>query len=310
MRRLTVAGDLLGRHVGDLALELPLARRLHAPGGLGDAEVEHARHAVGADEDVLRRDVAVDDAERLALLARRLVRGVQAVEDVDDRSAATDARRRRSPCAGALARSRRASDSPCTYSMTRNSSPSVATTSSVGTTLGCRIRAASRASSRNIETNSGSLASCGCRRLMATVRENPAGPLAAEVHGRHPARRDLAVQRVPPDPADGARGGLPRGHRPILPPQPATGRRGAATARPGPRLLAAGDERARHRDVVQEEIEGIRRRVRAGRRREGIPKVALSRGSSSAVPVRPEMGLVTSSVSFQACSSPWGLGAA
>ncbi len=68
------------------------------------------------------------------------------------------------------------SDSPCTYSMTRKSSPSLATTSSVGTTLGCRMRAARRASSRNMATNSGSSANCGCRRLMATVREKPTGP--------------------------------------------------------------------------------------------------------------------------------------
>ena len=76
------------------------------------------------------------------------------------------------------ARSRRASDSPCTYSMTRKSSPSVATTSSVGTTLGWRMRAASRASSRNIDTKSGSLANCGWSRLIATVRAKPAGPMS------------------------------------------------------------------------------------------------------------------------------------
>ena len=40
--------DLLGRHVRELALELPLARRLEAPRRLGDAEVEHARDAVDA----------------------------------------------------------------------------------------------------------------------------------------------------------------------------------------------------------------------------------------------------------------------
>ena len=75
-----------------------------------------------------------------------------------------------------LALSSRESDSPCTYSITRKSSPSVATTSSVGTTFGCRMRAASLASSRNIETNSGSFACCGWRRLMATVRAKPACP--------------------------------------------------------------------------------------------------------------------------------------
>ncbi len=52
----------------------------------------------------------------------------------------------------------RASDSPATYSITTKSSPSVATTSSVETTFGWRMRAASLASSRNIATNSGSFA--------------------------------------------------------------------------------------------------------------------------------------------------------
>ena len=72
--------ELLGRHVRELALDLALARRLDAARGLRDAEVEHARDAVGADEDVLRRHVAVHDAERLAALVLRLVRGVEAVQ--------------------------------------------------------------------------------------------------------------------------------------------------------------------------------------------------------------------------------------
>ncbi len=47
--------------------------------------------------------------------------------------------------------------SPSMYSITRKKpSPSVSLMSSVGTTLGCRIRAASRASSRNMEMNSSS----------------------------------------------------------------------------------------------------------------------------------------------------------
>ena len=45
-----------------------------------DAKVEQARLAVGAEEDVVRGHVAVDDVERLAALARRNVRGVQSLE--------------------------------------------------------------------------------------------------------------------------------------------------------------------------------------------------------------------------------------
>ena len=136
------------------------------------------------------------DAERLAALALGLVRGVQPVEHADHDGG--DDRRRD---ALAPARSRRGSaatsDSPCTYSMTRKSSPAVATTSSVGTTFGWRMRAARRASSRNIETNSGSSANCGCSRLMATVRAKPdRAEQPPEVDGRHAARRDLLVERV------------------------------------------------------------------------------------------------------------------
>ena len=49
-----LTSELLGRHVRDLAFHLPFARRLHATGGLGDPEVEHARDAVEPDQDVLR----------------------------------------------------------------------------------------------------------------------------------------------------------------------------------------------------------------------------------------------------------------
>jgi hypothetical protein len=71
---------LLGSHVGHLAFELPVPRRLQAAHGARHAEVEQARHAVDADQDVLRRDVAVHDVEGLALFADRLVCGVEAVE--------------------------------------------------------------------------------------------------------------------------------------------------------------------------------------------------------------------------------------
>ncbi len=48
-----VVVELLGRHVRDLAFELPCACRVEAPGRLGDAEVEQSRVAVHADHDVL-----------------------------------------------------------------------------------------------------------------------------------------------------------------------------------------------------------------------------------------------------------------
>ena len=69
---------LLGRHVADLSLERA-GERLHlAVGRLGDAEVDDLHRAVEADDDVLRRDVAVHDLERAALEVALVVRVVEA----------------------------------------------------------------------------------------------------------------------------------------------------------------------------------------------------------------------------------------
>ncbi len=68
------------------------------------------------------------------------------------------------------------SGSPWTYSMTTKSSPPPATTSSVVTTLRWWILAERRPSSRSMAQISGSLVYWAWRRLMATVRANPASP--------------------------------------------------------------------------------------------------------------------------------------
>jgi hypothetical protein len=51
---------------------------------LGDTEVDELDDAGVSDEQVLRRDVAVHDAERLALRVLRFVRGVQSLAGLDD----------------------------------------------------------------------------------------------------------------------------------------------------------------------------------------------------------------------------------
>ena len=51
---------------------------------MGDAEVGEASHAVDADEDVVRRDVAMDEVERLALRAGELVSCVQSRQRVEE----------------------------------------------------------------------------------------------------------------------------------------------------------------------------------------------------------------------------------
>ena len=67
-----VVGDaLFGRHVRELALDGARARAGLAQLGLRDPEVDDLDHALEADDQVLRRDIAVDDVERLTV--RRLV---------------------------------------------------------------------------------------------------------------------------------------------------------------------------------------------------------------------------------------------
>ncbi len=235
------------------------------PGGLGDAEVEHARDAVGADEDVLRRDVAVDDAERLALArpsprARRGARGATPHDDRDD-----DARRTRGP-ASARRDEAATSDSPWTYSITRKSSPSSATTSSVGTTFGCRMRAAS---ARLVEEHRDELGVLRELRVQALdrdgAREARRPEQAPEVHRRHPARRDLVVDGVPPEES--------RHHRaPELYPIAATWHAALCSlnAMPndddevGTELLPIPRTAARASAVLRVEGRGIERRLDAG----------------------------------------------
>ena len=65
------------------------------------------------------------------------------------------------------------SETPCTYSITRSSSPASSTTSSVWTTFGCLTSEVIRASSTNIPTTRGSPASAALIRLIATVSETP-----------------------------------------------------------------------------------------------------------------------------------------
>jgi len=71
--------ELLGRHVGQLAFEEAGIGSPAVAGDLGDAEVEDAAHAVGGDEQVLGRDVAVDDRQRGAVDVAERVGVVQAL---------------------------------------------------------------------------------------------------------------------------------------------------------------------------------------------------------------------------------------
>ncbi len=76
--------ELLRRHVEDLALHLSFARRLEPPFRASDTEVEHAGGPIDADQHVLRRHVAMDEAERTPLLVDRFVRRVKSLERARD----------------------------------------------------------------------------------------------------------------------------------------------------------------------------------------------------------------------------------
>ena len=65
--------DLLGRHVAQLALELALLGDLSSGRRLRDSEVHHAGDTIHTDEDVLRRNVAVDQVQGVAGLAGGLI---------------------------------------------------------------------------------------------------------------------------------------------------------------------------------------------------------------------------------------------
>ena len=73
-----LAPDLLGREVLELSFYRPVRPGLReATGGERDAEVGHARHAVAADEQVVRRHVAVHEAERSPVFVEQLVHLVE-----------------------------------------------------------------------------------------------------------------------------------------------------------------------------------------------------------------------------------------
>src|SRR5690606_15074611 len=74
-----------GGHVAELSLELPGARRLRgSTDRLRDAEIDELYHAVCPDQDVVRRDVAVDDPAQLPVRIATLVSGMEPRGHVGD----------------------------------------------------------------------------------------------------------------------------------------------------------------------------------------------------------------------------------
>ena len=177
------------------------------PAAFGDAEVEHAGDAVDADEDVLRRDVAVDDVERVAALVAG-PRGPRAAPEGRPRGCAA-AIAQRDPLAAVADGAREASERLALDVLHDEKELALAKprrrASGRRSGAGCARRAAPRrGTSRRTR---GPWRTAGCSRLIATVREKPTGAReAAQVHRGHPAGRDLVEERVPAEDAEGRRG--------------------------------------------------------------------------------------------------------
>ncbi len=85
---------MLGRGIRELALEAPGVGRGGPAPRVRDAEVGYSREPIDADEHVVRRDVSMNQLERVALGVRESVRCAEARERVGD-DAEHDRRRQR-----------------------------------------------------------------------------------------------------------------------------------------------------------------------------------------------------------------------
>jgi hypothetical protein len=70
------ATHLLDGHIGELALDLSVPRRLHPIARLGDTEVAYPGQPVGPNENVLRRHVPMDQSEQRTRFRGYLVRSM------------------------------------------------------------------------------------------------------------------------------------------------------------------------------------------------------------------------------------------
>ena len=192
------AVELLRRHVGELALELSLARDLRASGGLCDPEIEHPRAPIGADHHILRRDVAMDDAEPFSELVARLVRGVQAVEGVANDRGRDGAGHALAALAGAAEQLRER--------LTLNVFHDEKHLATIGDHVDYRhdVRVPNAPGEAGLVKKHGRKLRVLCELRVHSLDGDRSGETGGaeqppEVHGRHSARREGAAQHVPAD---------------------------------------------------------------------------------------------------------------
>ncbi len=199
----SLAADLLGGHVGELALELAVASRLQSAGGLRHAEVQQARDPVGADDGVLRRHVAMHEIEALAEIVPGFVGCVQPLEH-SAHNPECDARRNSLAAVSRCARKVRQGDPP---DVLHDDEYFVVHVDDVERRNDVGMGDARR-EPRLIEEHLDEIRVARELGVEALDRDGPReahGPHESpEMHRRHAARRNFAVQQVS---ADHARAG-------------------------------------------------------------------------------------------------------
>ncbi len=192
--------DLLGRHVAELAFELPGVRPPLELGGARDAEVGELHRAGAIDEHVAGRDVAVHERQRLAVLVARGVRVLEPAEDAErdvERHVERDVLAARGGCAD-QPRARRAVDVLHGHV---ELAVLLAEVEDLTRCSGARARAVTRASSTNIATKSGIARELRKDALDRDLLLEAVRPRAScEVHLRHPARGEPFDELVRPEP--------------------------------------------------------------------------------------------------------------
>jgi hypothetical protein len=165
---------------------------------LGDSEVEQTRHAVGSDEDVLGRHVAVHQIQAIASVVARLVGGVETLQHPAHDAHADERLDAVSPPANRANELRQRGAAHVVH----HQEDLVVGGHDVEGGDDVRVRDARR-QTRFVEEHLHEIGISGELRVEPLDRHRPHEPggpqQAPEMHRRHASGRNLAVQHVTPD---------------------------------------------------------------------------------------------------------------